>query len=288
MAQPYSFFKTGNAWTQRQWNTSDKRGYPGSNTPAGAQDSYSTQPVRPSTISNPNQPINMTSMMTTNQPGGLNQPASVIGAPGTNSGQNQPYNGQPVNRPAQPTNPYQWYGGQGNPTNPTPNPQPTGQYNIPNPSNPLTPGTAAGNYLAGLVNYNPAFLASTDWATSILPGAEGMRNGYQQWVSTVTPYMQLMQNAYQYGQDFNEAQRRWNEQTAWQQAADQYNMSLSGRQQDMAEWQAQEAARQWQQNMGYQQQRDAAEMGLTRDMTMQQVWGRNQMPNVRWVRSFGG
>ena len=54
----------------------------------------------------------------------------------------------------------------------------------------------------------------------------------------------------------------------------------------MSEWQAQEAARQWQQNMGYQQQRDAAEMGLTRDMTMQQVWGRNQMPNTRWVRSW--
>ena len=215
------------------------------------------------------------------------KPVQVVGQrPSTTSSPLAGYESGPATRPGQTTNWWSWYGGQGNNTNPTPNTQPTGNAQIPVPSNPLTPGGTAGNYLGGISGI-PTYISTPG---SVMPTGTSqaeLATNWQNWVNTATPYLQLQQNAYQYAQDYNEAMRRWNEQTAWQQAADAYNMALTGRQQNMAEWQAQEAARQWQEAQNYQQQRDAAEMALSRDMTMQQVWGRNQMPNVKWIRGGG-
>jgi hypothetical protein len=69
---------------------------------------------------------------------------------------------------------------------------------------------------------------------------------------------------------------------------DAYNASLTGRQQNMAEWTAQEAARQYAQTMGYQQQRDTNEMDLAKWQTAQQVWGRNVQPNTQYLRQGSG
>src|SRR3990167_422985 len=83
------------------------------------------------------------------------------------------------------------------------------------------------------------------------------REAALQAVQANVPIWQLGQNAYQYSQDFNEAQRRWNEQFGYQQGLDQYNMHLSGRQQTMAEWQAEQAASQWAQDYNRQSGLDA-------------------------------
>lgn len=86
-----------------------------------------------------------------------------------------------------------------------------------------------------------------------------------QALANYVPYAQFMQNAMQYGMDFNEAQRRWNAEFGWTQQQDQFNMGLAGRQQQAAEWQAQEAARQWAAQFGYTQERDARELQLAND-----------------------
>ena len=132
---------------------------------------------------------------------------------------------------------------------------------------------------------------TTDWSVDPNPAKAGMkqndnRAAYASYIAAMTPYLQTQQNAVQYGQDFNEAQRRYNLDKAWQMASDQYTQGITGRQQNMAEWNAQEAARQWAMNQAYQQQRDAAEMGLAEYQTNQTVWGRNKAPNVRWMRSW--
>jgi len=44
-----------------------------------------------------------------------------------------------------------------------------------------------------------------------------------EYIQAMIPYNQLMQNQYQYQQDFNEAQNRWNQQFGWQQSLDQFN-----------------------------------------------------------------
>lgn len=85
------------------------------------------------------------------------------------------------------------------------------------------------------------------------------------YMNQIIPWAQLQQNTYQYAQDFNEAQRRFNTEQAWAQAAQQFDQDLANRQ------------------LAYQQQRDQAEFELGR----QQVWGRNQAPNVRWMRNWG-
>lgn len=90
--------------------------------------------------------------------------------------------------------------------------------------------------------------------TTLQSNAE--REAALQAVQANIPISQYNQNAYQYAQDFNEAQRRWNEQFGYQQGLDQFNMGLADRQQTNAEWQAQQAANQWAQDFARQQGND--------------------------------
>jgi hypothetical protein len=153
------------------------------------------------------------------------------------------------------------------------------------PSMTLTPGTQANTGLTGQQTM-PAWL-STDWSKNPNPQPlQDNRAAYSAYIAAMTPYLQTQQNAYQYGSDFNEAQRQYNLNKAWQMASDQYTQGLAGRTTDLADWQAQETARQWAATQAYQQQRDQAEMALTQYQTNQQVWGRNAAPNVRWMRSW--
>jgi len=141
-----------------------------------------------------------------------------------------------------------------NPSYPQYNPQGTGQQATPN----------QFSYYQGL---DPTTLQSN---------AE--REAALQAVQANVPIWQLGQNSYQYSQDFNEAQRRWNEQFNYQQGLDQYNMDLSGRQQTMAEWQASQAANQWAQDFNrqtgndqWQQQFSQQQFGLQDYQTREQL-----------------
>jgi hypothetical protein len=155
----------------------------------------------------------------------------------------------------------------------------------------VTPGAQAGA-TSGIGSFTPTW-ANTDWSQLMPKGATKTqldlvdpKTGIQQWLSAMTPYLQTIQNAYQYAQDFNEAQRRYDATQNWTQSNDLYNQGITGRQQNMAEWQAGETARQWQATQDYQKQRDAAEMALTNTQTMNQVWGRNVAPNIRHMRGW--
>lgn len=159
--------------------------------------------------------------------------------------------GQPYQRPG--TGPY-------NPNEQRPtvgSTQPTGYqalpYSAPPSWTPYQPQTQPLNQgqQATTTPWNPGVPTTpAGWNT------QALRDQYGQYLSAMLPYQQYQQNAQQYNQDFNEAQRRWNEQFGWTQQGDRFNQDLSTRQQTMAEWQASEAARQWENNFGWQQQSD--------------------------------
>lgn len=105
----------------------------------------------------------------------------------------------------------------------------------------------------------PAWMNNPSWAENDLQAKQA-----QNWAAVMVPWAQTQQNAYQYANDANEAQRRYNLDMAWRQAQDQFTMD-----------QAQKTA-------DYQKVRDAEEFKLGRE----QIWGRNQTPNVRWQRNW--
>jgi hypothetical protein len=109
---------------------------------------------------------------------------------------------------------------------------------------------------------------------------QALRDQYSQYLNSQLALQQFNQNSQQYSQDFNEAQRRWNEQFGWTQNTDRFNMDLSGRQQQMAEWQAQEAARQWGEQFGWQQQNDRFSQDLAnRQLAVEQAYNEGRISN---------
>lgn len=106
----------------------------------------------------------------------------------------------------------------------------------------------------------PSWMNNPNWTTD-----PGLVSQAEKWAAVMVPWAQTQQNAYQYANDANEAQRRYNLDAAWRQASDQFTMD-----------QAQKTA-------DYQKIRDAQEFELGR----QQIYGRNQTPNVRWQRNWG-
>jgi hypothetical protein len=148
------------------------------------------------------------------------------------STQQPQYSTQPVYPQSQPT----WY------TGATP-----GQWNYTVPQPTYQSGGSLNNPNVGA--QNPIGYTNTgEWW-------QNQQNQYA--MNSWLPYAQYEQNRFQYVQDYNEAQRRWDAENAWRQQQDSYNMNLAGRQQTMAEWQASQAANQWAQQFGYQQQQDA-------------------------------
>ncbi len=123
---------------------------------------------------------------------------------------------------------------------------------------------------------NPGAQAqSSPWNTGVPAtvdqwNTQAVRDQYSQYLSSMLPYQQLQQNQQQYSGDFNEAQRRWNQQMGWTQATDQYNMDLTGRQQQMAEWTAQQANQQWYDQFGQTQRNDAFSQDLANRQYAQQ------------------
>ena len=105
-----------------------------------------------------------------------------------------------------------------------------------------TPSTSTGSAYQPQANAYPVLQSDN---TSAWWNSSDNRNAAQNQMSTMLPYWQFQQNASQYGADFNEAQRRYNQDYDWRAQQDTFNMGLAGRQQDMAEWQTGEQARQW-------------------------------------------
>jgi len=102
---------------------------------------------------------------------------------------------------------------------------------------------------------------------------------YQRYLDNTLPLAQLQQNQYQYGADFNEAQRRFNAEMARQQGLDQYQQGLSDRQYNLADWQAQIANSQWQDQFAQTKANDAFSQGLANQQfglqQNQQNWQQN-------------
>lgn len=192
------------------------------------------------------------------RPAPTSAPTYQQGEPSIRESGTGPYNpnGGPQNYPTsggyQPT-PYQpppaW-----TPYQPTTQPLNQGQPQTVTPWNAGVPTTPAG------------------WNT------QALRDQYGQYLSAMLPYQQYQQNQMQYANDFNEAQRRWNEQFGWTQQGDRFNQDLSTRQQQMAEWQAQEAARQWNDQFGWQRETDLFSQDLAnRQLGQQAALQREQM-----------
>lgn len=217
-----------------------------------------------------------------NQQSQQQQPAQWQDQYSTGMGMNRP----PQQQQSQPSNPWQItpnYGQQGNQYtsawgNSAPSArQQTGPYNPnttpgqqpPRPT-PYTPGQRPGPWTpqapapAPYTPYTPS--GAQSWPNSnntagapLTPAdfnTQALRDQYTAYMQANLPYLQYMQNNSQYSQDFNEAARRFDTQSQWQQQMDQYNMGLTGRQQTMAEWQQQEAANQWGAQFGQQQSND--------------------------------
>jgi hypothetical protein len=143
-----------------------------------------------------------------------------------------------------------WNGSSGLPPMPSPSvPAGTGnQYT----TQPVMPGSGNPGTQVNVPNPNsftwspPSWVQGQDqagWGTPAM--AQALQNYAQ-----LQPWIQTQQNAMQYGQDFNENQRRWNQQFGWTQQNDQFNQGLASQQQAMAQWVAQQQQNNWGQQFG--------------------------------------
>lgn len=106
--------------------------------------------------------------------------------------------------------------------------------------------------------------------------------------STVTGEPSEQYPFYTDARDYNEDVRRWNAIQQWNQAMDQFNMGLSGRQMNLAEAQTAAAADQWARQFDYTRQRDYDTMDLQRELQAMSALGRSLAPQARFVRNWRG
>jgi hypothetical protein len=186
-------------------------------------DTYSTNPVRPASE---RQWPTMDDWQSANQYGQFPQPrqAPRYGTAPSTGGTTPTY-------PS--TQPYQ-VGNQNPNAAPTPNARP---------GSPVQPGTGMGY---GFSWSPPAWLSNQDQAGW---GSDAMAKALQNY-GLLQPWVQTQQNAYQWGNEFNENQRRWDQQFGWQQLSDQFGMNLSAQQQALADWVARQNAAQWEKQFG--------------------------------------
>lgn len=124
------------------------------------------------------------------------------------------------------------------------NPQPYQQGPLNPPGNPSGVGGVEGDFFGGAPDiFNPESYKGDDQWT-------------EKYVATTLPVAQFGQNNYQYRNDFNEAQRRWNLEQGLAQNQNQFQQGLSARQQQTAEEQARIAAQQWGQQFDWTKQTD--------------------------------
>ena len=90
------------------------------------------------------------------------------------------------------------------------------------------------------------------------------------------PMAQFMQNANQWGQEFAQGNQRYWDESGWGKQRDTFNMGMANRQQQMAEWMANEQANQWGANFGQEQLRDEREWQMAG-----QQFGQQQLRDER-------
>lgn len=98
------------------------------------------------------------------------------------------------------------------------------------------------------------------------------------WMMNMQPWAQMQINSGQWGQQFDEGNQRYWDESAWGKQRDTFGMGLSARQQQMAEWQAQQAANQWGAQFGREGLRDDREWDLgNRQFGLQQQLGLGEL-----------
>lgn len=136
----------------------------------------------------------------------------------------------------------------------------------------------------------PSFNFPTDNEEDLDPGnidywISNAGEGAMNWISVLGPLAQLMQNSEQFRSEFNEAQRRFDQQFGWTRARDQYQMDLSTRQQNAEEQQAA-----WQQSNMIRQLDETELNNVTaRDVAQRQMSLaelQQQVQSGQWERSF--
>lgn len=100
----------------------------------------------------------------------------------------------------------------------------------------------------------------------------------QRYLDNTLPFAQFLQNQQQYGQDFTESQRRWDQQFQQTQQNDQWNQQFARDQFGLTQWQAQQAADQWAKQFAQTQGNDAWNQQFARDQFNSQ--------NSQWAQQF--
>jgi hypothetical protein len=129
------------------------------------------------------------------------------------------------------------------------------------------PTTQAGGYAPPGGQQAPRTGAQGFFDTTDPWRQDGWSNKDYERLAALLPVAQLDQNMLQYMQDFNESQRRYDAGFGAERQDAAFNQDLLTRQQQAAEWQAQEAARQWGQQMGWTQTTDT----WNRDLSAQDI-----------------
>lgn len=164
----------------------------------------------------------------------------------TNPWQTGPYNPNPPGSPSTPQSPWQ----QPSQSSYTPSQLPPWTPQVPvtpqyTPYTPYTPPTWG----------NPNNTGGTPWKPSDFNTQAGrdMNTAYMQ---ATLPYLQFQQNNSQYANDFNESARRDDRNFLEQQRMNNFNMDITGQQQQLAQWAQQEQARQFAEQFNHGVQND--------------------------------
>lgn len=165
------------------------------------------------------------------------------------------------------------------PGNPMPTPQMPPNFNQAGGSPQAARPNPFGGNAGGASQYGPMDWVERLQLGGLTPETFGDKNSAMaRYLENILPPAQFAQNAYQWGQEFGEGNRRWNDQFGWQRQGDTFNMGLAGRQQQMAEWQARENANQWAAQFGREGVRDEREWDLSnRQFGLSQELGRGDL-----------
>jgi hypothetical protein len=163
----------------------------------------------------------------------------------------------------------------------------TGQSNVPAGTtpqygtNPVRPGTQATQGPGAGFTWSPP-----SWVQGLNQegwGTPAMGTALQNYAQ-LQPWIQTQQNAYQYGQDFNENQRRWDQQFGQTQYNDQFNQNLAMQQQQMAQWVAQNQQQNWGQQFGFDQEMGRGQLAVAQQQnTIDEMFKRGQLTNEQYA-----
>jgi hypothetical protein len=160
-----------------------------------------------------------------------------------------------------------------------PSPYTPGQYTPPTQQVPQFPSYPQGTPPTQQTWPNPNNSAGAPWGPADF-NTQALRDQYTAYMQASLPYMQFMQNNYQYGQDFAEQQRRFNWQQGNQDLMNQFNMGITNRQMGLQEWATQEQANQWGAELNRNLYNDQFSQGLANRQLDSQNWYQQAQINL--------